>query len=71
MYKTEVFSRTRHFLIKRSIRNLYTSDMLEQIFPDRAVSSMVSDHKNFLKLLGYCFEFEYPILVCEYAERVH
>ncbi|CAH8362150.1 unnamed protein product [Eruca vesicaria subsp. sativa] len=31
---------------------------------------MVSGHKNFLKLLGCCLEFEYPVLVCEYAERI-
>ncbi|CAD5323827.1 unnamed protein product [Arabidopsis thaliana] len=30
---------------------------------DIAVSSMVSGHKNFMKLVGCCLEFEYPVLV--------
>ncbi|XP_019101060.1 PREDICTED: non-functional pseudokinase ZED1-like [Camelina sativa] len=42
----------------------------EKIYRDLAVSSMVSGHKNFLKLLGCCLEFAYPVLVCEYAEVI-
>ncbi|KAF3582220.1 hypothetical protein DY000_02028502 [Brassica cretica] len=42
----------------------------EKIYRDLAVSSMVSGHKNFLKLLGCCLEFSYPVLVCEYAEVI-
>lgn len=60
----------RHVLIKRAIWNLYKSDTLEKICRDIAVSSIVSGHKNFLKLLGCCLEFEHPVLVCEYAERI-
>lgn len=60
----------RPVLIKRAIWKLYTSDTLEKICRDIAVSSMVSGHKNFLKLLGCCLEFEHPVLVCEYAERI-
>ncbi|KAG7585834.1 Protein kinase domain, partial [Arabidopsis thaliana x Arabidopsis arenosa] len=30
---------------------------------DIAVSSMVSGHKNFLKLVGCCLELEYPVMV--------
>uniref|UniRef100_A0A1J3E722 Putative inactive receptor-like protein kinase n=1 Tax=Noccaea caerulescens TaxID=107243 RepID=A0A1J3E722_NOCCA len=60
----------RPVLIKRPVWRLYTSDTLEKICRDIAVSSMVSGHKNFLKLLGCCLEFEYPVLVCEYAERI-
>ncbi|KAF8102162.1 hypothetical protein N665_0201s0445 [Sinapis alba] len=60
----------RLVIIKRATWNLYTSDTLEKICRDIAVSSMVSGHKNFLKLLGCCLEFEYPVLVCEYAERI-
>ncbi|KAL0714692.1 hypothetical protein Bca4012_021671 [Brassica carinata] len=60
----------RLVLIKRATWNLYTSHTLAKICRDIAVSSMVSGHKNFLKLLGCCLEFEYPVLVCEYAERI-
>lgn len=42
----------------------------EKIYRDLAVSSMVSGHKNFLKLLGCCLEFSYPVLVSEYAEVI-
>ncbi|KFK34987.1 hypothetical protein AALP_AA5G219600 [Arabis alpina] len=57
-------------LIKRATWKLYTSDTLQKIIRDISVSSMVSGHKNFLKLLGCCLEFEHPVLVCEYAERI-
>lgn len=60
----------RHVLIKRAIWSYYKPDTLEKICRDIAVSSMVSGHKNFLKLLGCCLEFEHPVLVCEYAERI-
>ncbi|CDY37832.1 BnaAnng04930D [Brassica napus] len=36
---------------------------------DVAISSMVSDHKNFMKLVGCCFEFEYPVIVYYGGER--
>ncbi|VVB06072.1 unnamed protein product [Arabis nemorensis] len=36
---------------------------------DIAVSSMMSSHKNVLKLLGCCLEFPHPVLVCEYPEN--
>ncbi|CAH2063774.1 unnamed protein product [Thlaspi arvense] len=47
----------------------YTLDMRE-ICRDIAISSMVSGHKNFLKLLGCCLEFAPPVLVFEYAEII-
>ncbi|KAF3494987.1 hypothetical protein DY000_02056537, partial [Brassica cretica] len=53
----------RHVLIKRSILSLHPPDTLARICRDIAVSSMVSGHKNFLKLLGCCLEFEDPVLV--------
>lgn len=43
---------------------------IKKICRDISVSSMVSGHKNFLKLLGCCLEFTCPILVCEYAESI-
>ncbi|XP_010504703.1 PREDICTED: non-functional pseudokinase ZED1-like isoform X1 [Camelina sativa] len=37
-------------------------------YRDIAVSSMMSSHKNVLKLIGCCLEFPRPVLVCEYPE---
>ncbi|KFK34985.1 hypothetical protein AALP_AA5G219500 [Arabis alpina] len=68
MYKGMLENRL--VLIKRATWKLYTSDTLDKIIRDISVSSMVSGHKNFLKLLGCCLEFEHPVLVCEYAERI-
>lgn len=47
----------------------YTLD-IKEICRDIAISSMVSGHKNFLKLLGCCLEFTPPVLVFEYAEII-
>ncbi|KAJ0246727.1 Serine/threonine-protein kinase ZRK7 [Hirschfeldia incana] len=41
----------------------------DNIYRDIAVSSMMSSHKNVLKLLGCCLEFPSPVLVCEYPEN--
>lgn len=41
----------------------------DNFYRDIAVSSMMSSHKNVLKLLGCCLEFPRPILVCEYPEN--
>ncbi|KAL0714690.1 hypothetical protein Bca4012_021669 [Brassica carinata] len=41
----------------------------DNIYRDIAVSSMMSSHKNVLKLLGCCLEFPSPVLVCEYPEK--
>ncbi|CAH2063792.1 unnamed protein product [Thlaspi arvense] len=41
----------------------------DNIYRDIAVSSMMSSHKNALKLLGCCLEFPSPVLVCEYPGK--
>ncbi|KAJ0255461.1 Non-functional pseudokinase ZRK6 [Hirschfeldia incana] len=56
----------RPVLIKKG---KYTLDTKE-ICRDIAISSMVSGHNNFLKLLGCCLEFAPPVLVFEYAEII-
>ncbi|CAL9239254.1 unnamed protein product [Arabidopsis halleri] len=49
-------------LIKSSLRWLHDS-RLGRVCRDIAVSSMVSGHKNFLKLVGCCLEFENQVMV--------
>ncbi|CAA7060625.1 unnamed protein product [Microthlaspi erraticum] len=56
----------RPVLIKKGKYELDTKEICRDI----AVSSMVSGHKNFLKLLGCCLEFTPPVLVFEYAEII-
>ncbi|CAA0387059.1 unnamed protein product [Arabidopsis thaliana] len=41
----------------------------DNFYRDIAVSSLMSSHKNVLKLLGCCLEFPRPVLVCEYPEH--
>ncbi|KAJ0255460.1 Non-functional pseudokinase ZED1 [Hirschfeldia incana] len=38
-----------------------------EAYRDISVSSQMSNHKNSLKLLGCCLEFDLPSLVCEYT----
>ncbi|XP_010504714.2 PREDICTED: non-functional pseudokinase ZED1 isoform X1 [Camelina sativa] len=40
-----------------------------EVYRDISVSSQMSGHKNTLKLIGCCLEFDLPALVCEYAEH--
>ncbi|CAH8354612.1 unnamed protein product [Eruca vesicaria subsp. sativa] len=56
----------RPVLIKKGKYNLDKKEICRDI----AISSMVSGHKNFLKLLGCCLEFTPPVLVFEYAEII-
>ncbi|KAF8109712.1 hypothetical protein N665_0093s0064 [Sinapis alba] len=41
----------------------------DNFYRDISVSSLMSIHKNVLKILGCCLEFQHPILVCEYPEN--
>ncbi|CAN8324201.1 unnamed protein product [Cochlearia groenlandica] len=65
-YKGILHDVNRPVLIKKG---KYTLD-LKEICRDIAISSMVSGHNNFLKLLGCCLEFSPPVLVFEYAEII-
>ncbi|KAG5395696.1 hypothetical protein IGI04_017510 [Brassica rapa subsp. trilocularis] len=51
-------------------KKAYGGRHVRKICRDISVSSMVSGHKNFLKLLGCCLELTCPALVCEYAESI-
>ncbi|CAL9246003.1 unnamed protein product [Arabidopsis halleri] len=41
----------------------------DNVYRDISILSMMSSHKNVLKLLGCCVEFHNPVMVCEYAEK--
>lgn len=57
----------RYVLIKKfQDCSLFDAD---NFYRDIAVSSLMSSHKNVLKLLGCCLEFPHPVLVCEYPEN--
>jgi len=59
------------YLIKR----FHEDRFLEQEFQvgaaynDIVVSARMSNHSNFLKLFGCCFEFSFPVFVFEYVEH--
>ncbi|CAH8358396.1 unnamed protein product [Eruca vesicaria subsp. sativa] len=59
-----------HRLVVVKKKKAYGGSSVRKICRDISVSSMVSGHKNFLKLLGCCLEFPCPVLVCEYAESI-
>ncbi|KAL1194899.1 Inactive serine/threonine-protein kinase ZRK12 [Cardamine amara subsp. amara] len=49
-------------LIRKTVDKFYTY-IDGKIFRDVAISSMVSGHKNSMKLIGCCLEFESPVMV--------
>lgn len=42
---------------------------VKEAYKDIVLSARMSNHINFLKLLGCCLEFPFPVLVFEYAEH--
>ncbi|KAG7566077.1 Protein kinase-like domain superfamily [Arabidopsis suecica] len=66
LYKGTIENRT--VLIKYYKDEPFNFDA-DNFYRDIAVSSMMSSHKNVLKLLGCCLEFPRPVLVCEYPEN--
>ncbi|KAG7561241.1 Protein kinase domain [Arabidopsis thaliana x Arabidopsis arenosa] len=59
----------RRVLIKKLEGDYVFFSSPENVYRDIAVLSMMSSHKNVLKLLGCCVEFYKPVLVCEFAEK--
>ncbi|CAN8254434.1 unnamed protein product [Cochlearia groenlandica] len=57
------FHKRRKFVV--NLRRFYH----DFFYRDIAISSLMSSHKNVLKLLGCCLEFHSPVLVCEYPEN--
>ncbi|XP_010524190.1 PREDICTED: non-functional pseudokinase ZED1 [Tarenaya hassleriana] len=57
----------RVYALKRFYEDVRHIEM--QVYTDIAISTRVSNHPNFLKLLGCCLEFPLPVLVYEYADN--
>ncbi|XP_038713504.1 non-functional pseudokinase ZRK2-like [Tripterygium wilfordii] len=66
-YVYEGTNESRSVLVKKFIIQHYTTpeEILELVTNDIAIASNMSNHSNFLKLLGCCLETEVPILVYE------
>ncbi|ESQ46577.1 hypothetical protein EUTSA_v10000211mg [Eutrema salsugineum] len=59
----------RSYMIKRYLVDKGTEHKVGEVYNDFVLSTRVSNHSNFLKLLGYCLESCYPVLVFENAEH--
>ncbi|XP_010520297.1 PREDICTED: non-functional pseudokinase ZED1-like isoform X3 [Tarenaya hassleriana] len=52
-----------------AIKKCHTSADEKRIYNDIVISIRVSNHSNFLKVLGCCLEFPFPVLVHEYPDN--
>ncbi|ESQ44302.1 hypothetical protein EUTSA_v10006071mg [Eutrema salsugineum] len=59
----------RSYMIKRFSEDEITGHRIEEVYNDIVLSARMSNHNNFLKLLGCCLEFPFPVIVFEYAEH--
>ncbi|KAL1194560.1 Serine/threonine-protein kinase ZRK3 [Cardamine amara subsp. amara] len=59
----------RSYMIKRFSEYKVTDHRVGEVYKDIVLSARMSNHTNFLKLLGCCLEFPFPVLVFEYAEH--
>ncbi|EOA25819.1 hypothetical protein CARUB_v10019188mg [Capsella rubella] len=59
----------RPYMIKRFAEDEITGHRVEEVYNDIVLSARMSNHSNFLKLLGCCLEFPFPVLVFEFAEH--
>ncbi|KAL1209853.1 Non-functional pseudokinase ZRK2 [Cardamine amara subsp. amara] len=59
----------RTYMIKRYLVDKATEYRVGEIYNDFVLSARMSNHTNFLKLLGCCLEFPFPVLVFENAEH--
>ncbi|KAG2321392.1 hypothetical protein Bca52824_014605 [Brassica carinata] len=59
----------RSYMIKRFSEHKVTDHRVGEVYKDIVLSARMSSHNNFLKLLGCCLEFPFPVLVFEYAQH--
>ncbi|XP_010516400.1 PREDICTED: non-functional pseudokinase ZED1-like [Camelina sativa] len=59
----------RSYMIKRFSEYNVTHYRVAEVYNEIVLSARMSNHNNFLKLLGISLEFSLPVLVFEYAEH--
>ncbi|CAE6076583.1 unnamed protein product [Arabidopsis arenosa] len=59
----------RSYMIKRFSEYKVTHYRVAEVYNEIVLSARMSNHNNFLKLIGFCLEFSLPVLVFEYAEH--
>ncbi|CAH8332140.1 unnamed protein product [Eruca vesicaria subsp. sativa] len=59
----------KSYLIKRFFDYTVKDRRVGEAYNDIVFSARMSNHSNFLKLFGSCFEFSFPVFVFEYAEH--
>ncbi|EOA34220.1 hypothetical protein CARUB_v10021731mg [Capsella rubella] len=68
-YWTEWYSGKNENHSKIRVKKIYRYGDEKIICRDIAVSSMVSGHKNFMKLVGCCLEFKDPVIVYDDVKK--
>lgn len=59
----------KSYLIKRYFEYRVKDRRVGEAYNDIVLSARMSNHSNFLRLFGSCFEFSFPVFVFEYAEH--
>ncbi|CAL9245998.1 unnamed protein product [Arabidopsis halleri] len=59
----------RSYMIKKFSEKKVKEHRVGEVYKDIVLSARMSNHGNFLKLLGCCLEFPFPVLVFEFAEH--
>ncbi|CAH2063794.1 unnamed protein product [Thlaspi arvense] len=59
----------RSYMVKRFSEDKISGHRLGEVYNDIVLSARMSSHSNFLKLLGCCLEFPFPVLVFEFADN--
>ncbi|KAJ4905919.1 Protein kinase superfamily protein [Raphanus sativus] len=59
----------RSYMIKKFSEDKVTGHRVEEVYNDIVLSARMSNHNNFLKLLGCSLEFPFPVLLFEFASN--